>query len=143
MINIDKGADGTRTAQGGYLDSGKCPAYRGFRGRRCRHDRQCGGGYRDREQRVLRAPATGQRVAKRVGYEGLRHANTVGNCDNVDAHPDRQHIHHGGTDAHAYANHADANANANHADAYPHHPDAHTHNTDAHTHANHADANAD
>src|SRR5262245_41949298 len=66
--NIDRDTDGTRTAPGGYLDSGKCPAYRGFGGHRCRHNRQRGGGYRDRDQRVLRALAGGQRVGN-----GLRH----------------------------------------------------------------------
>jgi hypothetical protein len=73
--------DGTRTAQGGHLDSGKYPAYRGFRGRRCRPNRERGGGYRDSEQRVLRALAIGQRV----GY-GLRHGNTVGDADHVRSH---------------------------------------------------------
>jgi len=127
LFKFDGNADGSRTAAGGYLASGKCPAYRGFRWRRCRHDRRRGGGYRARQQRVLRAPAVGQRVAKRigepvakrVGYDGLRHGDTVGDSYNGDAHPDRQHIHHGGTDARA--NYAYANPHHAYAHANPHH----------------------
>jgi hypothetical protein len=102
-VYMDEDADGTRTAQGGYLDSGKCPAYRGLWGRRRRHVRRRLGGYRDREQRVLRAPASGQRIGQCIGDEGLRHGKSVGNSDNADTHPDRQHIHLGGTYAYAHA----------------------------------------
>ena len=68
-VNMDEDTDGTRTAPGGHLDSGKRPAYRGFRGSRRRPERQHrGGGDRRREQRVLRAAAGRQRVGERVGH---------------------------------------------------------------------------
>ncbi len=144
-VYMDEDSDGTRTAPGGYLDSGKCPADRGFRWCRCRHDRQRGGGHSPGEQRVLRAPAIGQPSAKRVGYEGLRHGKSV---DNADACSDRQHIHPGGTDAHTHDAHTDAyyanaDADPHDADAHANHADAHADPHDADAHANHADAHAD
>jgi hypothetical protein len=138
-INIDEDADGTRTAPGGYLDSGKCPAYRGFWWHRCRHDRQCGGGRHAGEQRVLRASASGRRVSDRVGHD--------------DLHPDRQRIRDGNTDdhadcddhadAHAHDGNPDPHANPDYLNAYAYanpdysygYPHANPHHADADAHA--------
>lgn len=138
-VNIGEDTDGTRTAQGCYLDSGKCPAYRGFWGRRCRHDRRGGGGYHAGEQRVLRAAATGQRVAERVGYEGLPHRNAVGDSYDADVRPDHQRTHHGGTDAHIHhaddnPHHAGTDAHYGHAYANPHHGEPYANPRHAHAH---------
>jgi hypothetical protein len=81
LVDKSEDTDGIRTAPGGYLDSGKCLAYRCFWGRRCHYDqRQRGSGDRASEQRVLRASAIGRCVAKRI-------ANS---CD-VDADHIRTH----------------------------------------------------
>jgi hypothetical protein len=147
--NMGEDADGTRTAPGGYLDSGKCPAYRDYRWHRRRRDRRCGGGYDGGEQRVLRTTAVGQRGAGRVGREDLRYGSTVGDSYHSGGHPDRQRTHHGGADANPY--YADAHPHYAHADAHPYYADAHTHADhgdahanphygDAHAHADHADA---
>jgi len=147
-VYMDEDSDGTRTAPGGYLDSGKCPAYRGFRWRRGRHDRQRGGGHSGREQRVLRATAIGQRSAERVGDEGLHHGETV---DDSDAYSGRQHVHPGGTDAHTHHAHTHhAHTDAHHADTDPHYAHADANHAGAHAnphyadaHPNHADGDAD
>ena len=119
---MDEDADGTRTAQGGYLDSGKCSAYRGLWGRRGRHVRRRLGGYRDGEQRVLRAPASGPHVAKPNRHQGHGYA---------EAQPDRQHVHLGGTD-HTATDHTTADHTATHYTA--------THYTATDHPATHADA---
>ena len=125
MVDMGEDTDGTRTAPGGHLDCGKCLAYRCFRGRRCRYDRrQRGSGDHASEQRVLRAPAIGHCVAKRVG-RGLRH--TVGNAGA-----------HNGTAHHAAAHHAAAHhGTAHHAAA---HDAAAHHGTAYHAAAHHAAA---
>jgi hypothetical protein len=142
-INIDEDEDGTRTAPGSYLDSGKCPANRGFWWRRGRHDRRCGGGHHAGEQRVLRASASGQRVSERVGYDDLlpdrqriRHDGDTDDHADCDAHADA-HAHDGNPDPHAnpdYLNaHAYAYANPDY--GYPH---ANPHHADADAHVEHA-----
>ena len=115
--NIDRDTDGTRTAPDGYLDSGKRPAYRGYRGRSGPPSRRCRGGYRARAQRVLPACASGQRVAKRVS-DGFRHANAVGNFRNADtySHHANPNTHHSDANAHTNSNHAHTDADT-HADA--------------------------